>query len=337
MKKIGTIFLILFAIHNMQAQESIDDLLAAGIADTKQFATDYITPANDGLAYGINTGWLTNAKALKKYGFRLSIIGNGSFIKDENKSFIMDVNDYQNIRFTDGSQTKNVATALGNNDPDITVLITYDDPIFGGQEVELTLPTGIGATDVNLIPTFFLQGSFSPFKGTEVKARYFPKMDIEDVEVGLYGVGIQQEFTAWLSEDKIFPLAISGLVAYTKLDGSYNFTETNIVEGENQVVETETSTMLYQLAVGTKLKVINFYGALGYIDGESTTDLKGTYRVSNGVITTSDIVDPFSIERETSGVTTTLGANLKLGFFGLDASYTLAEFDSASLGIHFMF
>jgi len=322
---------------NVSAQESIDDLLAAGIADTKQFSTDYLSPANDGLAYGINVGWLTSAVSPKKYGFKLSIIGNASFIKDENKSFVMDVNDYQNIRFPDGSQTKNVATALGNNSPDITVLVTYDDPIFGGQEVELILPTGIGATDVSIIPTFFLQGSFSPFKGTEVKARYFPKIAIEDVEVGLYGFGIQQEFTVWLPAEKVFPVTLSGLIAYTNLNGNYDFTETNIVEGENQVVETETSTMLYQFAVGTKLKVINFYGAIGYLDGQSTTDLKGTYRVSNGVLTTGNIVNPFSMDRETQGVVTTLGANLKLGFFGLDASYTIAEFDSVSLGMHFMF
>ena len=34
---------------------------------------------------------------------------------------------------------------------------------------------------------------------------------------------------------------------------------------------------------------------------------------------------------------TTLGANLKLGFFGINADYTIAEYDSASLGINFGF
>src|SRR5690606_16702751 len=120
--------------------------------------------------------WFNNAKAPKKYGFEISLIGNVSLIKDKHKSFVMNISDYENIRFEDNSPSKLVATALGHNDPDITVIITYDDPIFGNQEAELTLPTGFGSTNINLIPTAFLQASFLPFKGTQIKARYFPRV-----------------------------------------------------------------------------------------------------------------------------------------------------------------
>ena len=34
---------------------------------------------------------------------------------------------------------------------------------------------------------------------------------------------------------------------------------------------------------------------------------------------------------------TTLGANLKLGFFGINVDYTFAEYNSASLGINIGF
>lgn len=321
----------------MSAQENIDDLLAAGISDAQKFTTDYLSPATEGIAYGINNGWFNNAKSLKKYRFEISIIGNASFIKDEKKSFEMVASDYENIRFPDNSASQSVATALGHNDPDVTVIVTYDDPIFGNQEVELILPTGIGSTNVNLIPTAFLQASFSPFKGTEIKGRYFPKIDTEDVKLGLYGIGLQQEFTKWLPGDKILPVAISGLIAYTQLNGSYDFTDTNIVDGNNQQIETEVKSMLYQLIVGTNLKVINFYGSVGYVDAKSTTDLLGTYIVSNGIISSDEIVDPFSIKNDISGMRTTLGAHLKLGFFRLNADYTMAEFNSASVGINFGF
>lgn len=337
MKKIHYFVFITFASIHLNAQENIDDLLAAGINDAKTFTSDYIAPASEGLAFGINNGWFNNAKAPKKFGFELSIIGNASFIKDKHKSFVMNVSDYENIRFEDNSPSKSVATALGHNDPDITVVITYDDPIFGNQEAELTLPTGIGSTNINLIPTAFLQASFSPFNGTQIKARYFPKTKAEDAEIGMYGFGLQQEFTAWLPADKIFPVAISGLVAYTHLDGSYDFTDEGIVEGSNQQIKTDVNTLLLQLIVGTKLKIINFYGGLGYISGKSTTDLLGTYRVSDGVLFSEEIIDPFSVEQDVSGIRGTIGANLKLGFFGINADYTLAEFDSASLGLNFSF
>lgn len=336
MKKV-LILACVIIVNLSHAQENINELLAAGINDAKRFSTDYIAPASDGLAYGINNGWFNNAKAPKRFGFELSIIGNVSFIKDDKKRFEMNISDYENIRFQDNSASKNVATALGHNDPEITVIITYDDPIFGNQEAELTLPTGIASQNLNIIPTGFLQASFSPFKGTQIKGRFVPNFDNEDVKIGLYGFGIQQEFTSWLPEDKVFPVAISGLIAYTNLQGSYNFTDTGLVDGSNQQIETEVSTFLFQLIVGTKLKIVNFYGAVGYLTGESNTDLLGTYRVSNGVLFSEEIVDPFSIKRDISGVRATVGANLKLGFFGLNADYSIGKFDSATVGVNFSF
>lgn len=94
---------------------------------------------------------------------------------------------------------------------------------------------------------------------------------------------------------------------------------------------------MFQLIAGTNFKVFNVYEALGYLSAKSRTDLLVTYRVSNGILFSEEIVDPFSVESETNGVTAILGANLKLGFFGLNASYTIAEFDAASLGVNFMF
>jgi hypothetical protein len=337
MKKYIVLLCIAFGSMVSNAQENLNELLAAGISDAQIFTKAYIAPASEGLAFGINNGWFNNAKAPKRFNFELSLIANASFIKNDKKAFQFNVADYENIRFQDNSPSKIVATALGHNDPDITVIVTYDDPIFGNQEVELTLPTGLGSTDVDLIPTAFLQASFSPFKGTQVKGRFFPKTAAEDAEISLYGFGIQQEFTSWLPADKMLPVAVSGLIAYTHLDGSYDFTDTGVVDGENQHINTEVNTVLFELIVGTKLKIINFYGGLGYIDGKSTTDLLGTYRVSDGALFSEEIRDPFSVKDDISGIRASVGATLKLGFFGINADYTLAEFDSATLGINFSF
>ncbi|MGS2727852.1 DUF6588 family protein [Psychroserpens sp. BH13MA-6] len=337
MKNIVLIGLVSLGALTLNAQENVNDLLAAGIADAQRYTQNYIAPASEAVGFGINNGWFNNAKSPKRFGFELSVIGNVGFIKDEKKSFQMNIADYENIRFENGSSSQMVATALGNNDPDVTVIITYDDPIFGSQETELILPTGIGSEGINIIPTGFLQASFSPFKGTQIKGRFFPKVDTEDTKIGLYGFGIQQEFTSWLPADKVLPVAISGLVAYTHLDGSYDFTDAEFVDGDNQRVDTDVNTLLLQLIVGTKLKIINFYGGLGYITGTSKTDLLGTYRVTDGFLFSEEINDPFSIEQDISGVRGTVGANLKLGFFGLNADYTIAEFDSATLGINFSF
>lgn len=337
MKTIPFFLFLIIIVFPVQSQDNIDDLLAAGVNDAKRFSQDYLAPATEGLAYGINNGWFNHAKGQKQFGFEIGLIANTSFINDDKKTFEMRASDYENIRFLDNSTSKNVATALGHNDPDITVVITYDDPIFGNQETELTLPTGIGSTGVNIIPAAFLQAAFSPFRDTQIKARYFPKIETEDVKTGLYGVGIQQEFTAWLPRDKFFPVAISGLIAYTHLDGSYDFTDSNLVEGSNQQVQTDINTFLFELIASTNFKVLNAYGAIGYLSGKSQTDLLGTYVVTDGLLYSESIVDPFSIEEKVNGIRTTLGANLKLGFFSLNVDYTFAEFNSASLGLNFSF
>ena len=127
------------------------------------------------------------------------------------------------------------------------------------------------------------------------------------------------------------------MVAYTHLDASYNFTNSSGIEGENQRLENATNTWLFQFIASTKLKVINFYGGIGYIKGTSDSDILGTYRVSNGLLTSNDIVDPFSVSSEVSSVRGTLGTKLKLGFFRLNAEYHLAEFDAFSVGINFGF
>lgn len=336
-KGIFTLAITFCTILCCNAQDNLNDLLAAGVSDAQRFAEDYIAPVSEGLGFGINNGWFNNAKAPKRFGFELALIGNASFIKDKKKSFVMNTSDYQNIAFSDGSTSKAVASALGQNNPDVVVEITYDDPIFGNQTVSLNLPTGIGSENINLIPTAFLQGSFSPFKGTQIKGRFFPKVDTEDVKINLYGFGLQQEFTSWLPADKIWPVAISGLVAYTHLDASYDFTDADLVNGANQRVETDVNTILLQLIVGTRLKIINFYGGLGYITGKGTTDLLGSYVVTDGILTSPVIRDPFSVERDISGIRGTVGANLQLGFFGLNADYSIAEFNSAALGINFAF
>lgn len=335
MKKIIIICIAFLTIQSIKAQENVNDLLAAGISDAKRFSQDYLASASEGLAFGINNGWFNNAKAPKRFGFELSVIGNVGFINDDKTTFQMHAADYENIRFVDGSPSKVVASALGHNNPSVRVVITYDDPIFGNQEVELTLPTGIASENINSIPTGFLQASFSPFKGTQIKGRFFPKVESADVKAGLYGLALQQEFTSWLPADKVIPVAISGLVAYTHLDASYDFTDAEFVDGINQRVESDVNTLLFELIVGTKLKVINFYGGLGYVTGKSTTGLLGTYRVTDGFVFSEEFNNPFEVEHDVSGIRGTIGAHLKLGFFGLNADYTIAEFNSATLGINF--
>jgi hypothetical protein len=155
--------------------------------------------------------------------------------------------------------------------------------------------------------------------------------------VGLIGFGLQHDFTKLLPADKILPVAISGVIGYTKLDADYDLSDINLVDGANQRIEAEMSSWSFSAVVSTKLPIINFYGGVGYITGKSQTDVLGEYRVTSGPFASETYTDPFSITENVSGVTGSIGAKLKLGFFRLHADYTLGEFNTATVGLNFGF
>lgn len=343
--------LLCFVTITSKAQD-IDALLAAGVDNAERFADDYLAPGTNGLMHSMNANWFNTADAKPLGGFEISVIVNAASVKDDNKSFLMNIADYNmpgqdfDIEFADGADTKMVATALGENDSDIDIIVRYDDPLSPGEdrnrEERITLPSGIGDASANLLPTAFLQGALGLSKGIELKARFVPKIETDDVELNMYGAGLQLEFTKWLPADKVLPVAVSGLVAYTHLDGVYNLTESSGIDGENQRLVNDTSTWLFQLIASTKLPVINFYGGLGYIKGTSESDLLGTYEINNGPLSflseeDRTVKDPFSISSDVAAVRGTIGTKLKLGFFRLNAEYHVSEFDSFSVGINFGF
>ncbi len=336
MKKI-TLLLLIFIVGQVSRAQDIDALLTAGVEDAQRFANDYLAPGTNGVMYSMNANWFNTADAKPLGGFEISVIANAAIIGNDNKSFLMDTSLYNNVQFVDGSSSKEVATALGENNPDVSVELTYDDPIFGQQTEQITLPNGIGNSSANLLPTAFIQGALGLSKGIEVKARFVPKIKTNDVSLNMYGGALQLDFTKWLPADKLSPVAISGLIAYTHLDGSYDLTNSSNIEGENQRLESSTNTWLFQLIGSTKLPVINFYGGVGFIKGKSDSDLLGTYRVTNGSITSKEIIDPFSVSSEISGARGTIGTKLKLGFFRLNAEYHLAKFNVFSVGVNFGF
>ncbi|MBP0904401.1 DUF6588 family protein [Mariniflexile gromovii] len=343
MKKFSLLMLFCLATISSNAQD-IDALLTAGVKNAERFANDYLAPGTNGLMYSMNANWFNTADAKPLGGFEISIIANAASIKDEHKTFLMNIADYNSdpeqdftVEFADGAASKKVASALGENDPDINILVRYEDPILGEQEETITLPSGIGSQTANLLPTAFIQGALGLSKGIELKARFVPKIDTDEIDFSMYGAGLQVEFTKWLPADKILPVAVSGLVAYTHLDGSYDLTDSSGINGDNQRLENDTNTWLFQLIASTKLPVINFYGGIGYIKGKSESNLLGTYIVSDGPFFSQTIEDPFSVSSEVASVRGTIGTKLKLGFFRLNAEYHLSEFDAFSVGLNFGF
>lgn len=336
MKKI-LIITSLLASAVLPAQSNVNELFAAGLEDARRFTDAYLAPVSEGAIYSIAGSWYNTADAKPLGGFEISIIGNMTSFrnKGDKKAFVLNTAEYENLQFVDGSTSKSVSTALGDlQGIDVFVEAEIAPGVTSREEFEL--PSGLASEDINFIPSGFIQASVGLIKGTEIKARFLPKINTDDVSVGFYGFGLQHEFTKHLPADKVLPVAISGVIGYTHLDGTYDFTGTSIVDGADQRIDVAINTWIFQAVVSTRLPIINFYGGLGYLSGKSDTDVLGTYTVQSGPFQNT-YTDPFSLSKKASGVTANLGAKLKLGFFRLHADYSLAAFNNLSVGVNFGF
>jgi hypothetical protein len=322
-----------FMGSSLTAQSNINDLLAAGLDDANTFTESYLSPVAEGVLFNLGGSWLNTAKAKPLGGFEISVVGAISPLagKADKTAFDLNIADYQNLRFADGSSSKQVSTALGDISG-IDMVIEDENGLFSES---FELPTGIGSA-LNFIPSGYIQASVGLIKGTEIKGRFLPQVNTDEVQFSLYGVGIMHDFTSHVPANKLLPIAVSGFVGYTKLSGDYQFSSTGFISGQNQRIALDMGTWSFLAALSTTLPVINFYGTLGYVSGQSNLDLLGDYQVTAGPFQTT-YTDPISISSKANGVTASVGTKLKLGFFRLHAEYTKAQFDLITAGVHLGF
>ena len=168
---------------------------------------------------------------------------------------------------------------------------------------------------------------------SEAGVRIFPNITVGDVELGLYGIGLQHEFSRWIDFLDQSPVALSAFGAYTYLGAKYNFVTGGDVLGENQRIRIDMNSWLLELVTSTRFEKLNFYGGLGYVAGDSDTRLQGTYEVQTRIPVT--FTDPFDYQNDVSGFRANLGANLRLGWFGMNLAYTFQGYNNLSLGLNF--
>jgi len=338
MKKLVLLLWVVVFPYKAFTQTAVDQLLQAGVENAQRFSQDYFKPSGEAVINAMSNGWYTSAKVKKLFHFEIGLVGNGSFVREEKKSFSLNEGEYEGLTFRDPNPTgddlepREVASIFGANNPEVVMVVNE------GQlgQAEITLPNGLGENGIGFVPTTFLQGSIGLPKSTELKVRFLPKFEVsENTEIQLYGVGVQHEFSDWYFPMKRWPVKISGILAYTNLKGSYDFTEDSSIPGSNQIIQLKSSSWLLSGIVSTKLPVLNFYGGLGLYSGSSNTSLLGTYDVQSGPVSGVTLTDPVSVDHKETGVKVTLGSRVKLGFFRFNLDYTLQNYQTLSLGMNF--
>jgi hypothetical protein len=349
MKKITLLFIIFIGIayEQLNAQG-----IAAATADANKFVGNYLQPFGEGEIYNMSRGWFSTAKAHKFLGFDVAISLQAAVVPTDKQSFTFNNSDYATFKLNGGGTSATLPTFMGgSSSQSIYVNVTEN-----GQQAytDFTTPTGIGndfKKNISFLPVSVplpvAQVGIGLFKHTDLKVRYFPKTDINNVSMGVFGVGVQHEFSNYLPFLKKVPfLHLSALAAYSHLSADYypNLANATNIKSNNADLKYDIGAYTVQAIASAKFSILEIYTALGYQSGKSNINVNGTYQATlytnfpppNNTVAIN-ATNPLAISYIASGISNTWGLRLNLAFFKIYADYTFAKYNGIGAGIAFAF
>lgn len=340
MKKILFSFLMLTGAYTSQAQD-FDVIIAGSKPDANKYLEGYLRPFGEGQIYNMARGWSSTAKAHKFLGFDISVNMQAAIVPDKLQTFNFRNSDYSTFSLAGGATSTNLPTFLGGKTTqDINVTTTIN-----GQTARTTFraPDGIGqdmkdAIGFVAVPLPVAQVGIGFIKNTDIKVRYFPQTSFDGVKVGVFGVGLQHEFSYLPIIKKAPFLRLAGLLAYNKVNSEYDLSDGGL-SGSNQRAQVDISALTIQGMASVKFLIFEVYASAGFIAGNSNIGIKGSYTATYtgpppaNLPVTSTIVDPVDLKYTQSGFTNTWGLRLNLAFLKVYADYTFAKYNGAGAGI----
>ncbi|PCH78015.1 MAG: hypothetical protein COB98_01815 [Flavobacteriaceae bacterium] len=340
MKKLLLLSLILLTSLTSRAQDL--ELLLYAKDDASKLMENYMNPVMEGMLFSLNNGWYHTAKTHKKLGFDITFNVNASIVPSGSKSFVFNQDDYKYLKLANGDKTATMQTIMGD-DNDQNIIVSTN---IQGKTVKATsfsLPNGItGDLPINAVPSPMVQvGLGLPFK-TDLKVRYLPTINTDDVNGSMFGLGIQHDIMQYLGPLDKLPLNVSILAAFTNMNIDYDLQNSSSMAGKNQKASFQMKAYTVQAIASLNFPFIAVYGGVGYDFGNTTLKLKGDYELeytdaTTGITFTDAISDPINLDFNANSFRTTLGARISLGFFKIYADYSIKKYNTISTGIAFSF
>lgn len=346
MRNIILIIICFCSVSFLRAQQFGDLLLAKN--DASLLIENYTSPVAKGMMYSMNGGWYSTAKSHKLFGFDVMITASAAIVPDADKMFDFVADDYQFLSLPNNETS--LPTVVGDSGQQ--VLVNVSIPLDNGlyQTTSFEMPSGVSEDlPMAAIPIPMAQiGVGLPFK-TDAKLRYVPKLNVDSrVSTSLIGLGLQHDLTQYLKLAKLAPFRVSVLAAYTNVEVLYDIKDgqaenVTVADGE---LSFKMDTWTLQALGSVNLKIINFYAGIGLNYGDTAIAVDGSYRLNYAIkddngntlnTITETVIDPVALGFNITGMRTTLGARLNLGFFKVFADYTIQEYQTATIGMAFSF
>jgi hypothetical protein len=355
------VFILIFSSASFAQFRNVD-FLSSGPADAGKIVRAYVAPWANAFGASLNGGWYNTAKPHKFGGF--DITGNVSvgMVPTSAETFNMaNLGLSSNIVLPASPITPTVAGSSSDNF--VRPTITYKESTTGITLGSFKMPPG---TNWRLIPAPILQVGIGLPLGSEVKVRYLPKVNIEDGDISLWGVGLMHSIMQYVPGHKLIPvLDVSLFGGFNKLEGNVplkmqadaNVAPINYSAGylatkpfDTQKLNVSIQALTVSAIVSANLRIITFYGGIGYAKNSTTVSIKGNFpkptyvatplpgrvEYNDGSSFAGSSIKNLEI-KDFSGLRANIGFRLKFGVFTMHADYTRALYNvvSAGLGLSF--
>lgn len=312
------------------AQDDLDQLLRESVDDGGKLIHAYVSPLMKSVSLGLNQGWYNTAETHKVAGVDLTVTVNAMTIPKSDLFFNVDELGLEVIELDGTSSDYPLAPTLVG--PDRSPVFSYTDD--EGLKQTFTGPGGAdleGEIGMNVVPLPMAHLGFGLPKGTDLKLRFTPSIDLgDDSSLKIFGIGVMHNVKQWIPGIKMLPFDLSGFVGYTKFKMEAYF---NPEDSPDQRGLFEMNATTIQGLISKKFSVITFYGGVGYNIAKSNLAMKGSYDINEDEQISQNEKDPLDLKFAASGFRTTAGFRLKLAVLTLHADYTLQKYKCLTVGL----
>ena len=312
MKRFLLLLTVVFVTQS-QAQDLNETLSQVG----ELYARAYVDPLADALGADLNTGLFHTASVVTRFGFNvyLGVKAPATLLKSTQKSFDLQYSGRIPVSFDLAGTTismslpatfnvDNAPTIFGEDTPGQTVVTVMHDTTF--STLGLTLPVSFDSTfapestiegflPTNVAPLLVPQIGLGTVLGTDVMARWLPKISIPDVgSISLFGFGVRHSISQYIPA---MPIEVALQTAWQKVQ----------IENDQGGDFIEANTFAVNLALSKSFGILTVYTAVQ--SERSDIDFSYVFNLS-GMDSELDL-DPIDVNF------TLESANKTRGIFGL--------------------
>ena len=289
-----------------------------------------------GAIYSSNGGWFNSAKVHKKLGVDLSLRLNASFVPSADQVFSI-----SNLEYIT-SEANDLPTIIGSSRQEELIVTIPPDGILPEMKTTIKSPKGIKSKlPLGAVPAPVLQlGIGIPFD-TEVILRYSPEYHRKGIDMSFKGLGIKHNLLQYFGPIDKFPINISALASFSKMEIDYDIQSFSSIKGSGQVAQFSLNNYNLLLIASLDVLVVNFYAGFGFSGGDSSFKMLGQYdleyQTESNIPITRSLNDPIDMNFNVSGYQTTIGAKFKFLIFSAYADFTFQDYNTLSTGISINF